>query len=51
MLRLGLPIFCGFDADPTGDALAQRLILLHPAVRRLRPPAKDWNDVLRLHLA
>lgn len=49
LLRLGLPIFCGFDADPTGDALAQRLILLHPAVRRLRPPAKDWNDALRLH--
>jgi Protein of unknown function (DUF3991)/Toprim-like len=47
-LRLGLPIFCGFDADPTGDAMAQRLIQLHPYVRRLRPPVKDWNDALRL---
>jgi hypothetical protein len=44
------PVFCGFDADPTGDAMAQRLILLHPFVRRLRPPAKDWNDALGLHV-
>jgi hypothetical protein len=48
LLRLGLPIFCGFDDDPTGDAMAQRMIHLHPSVRRLRPPAKDWNDGLRL---
>lgn len=48
LLPLGLPIFCGFDADPTGDAMAHRLILLHPSVRRLRPPLKDWNDDLRL---
>jgi hypothetical protein len=47
-LPLGLPIFCGFDADPTGDAMAQRMFLLHPSVRRLRPPLKDWNDALRL---
>jgi hypothetical protein len=46
--RLGLPIFCGFDADPTGDAMAQRMIQLYPAITRLRPPAKDWNDTLRL---
>jgi len=49
LLRLGLPVFCGFDADPTGEAMAQRLIQLHPSVRRLRPLAKDWNDALRLH--
>lgn len=48
LLPLGLPIFCGFDADPTGDAMAQRMCELHPSVRRLRPPAKDWNDGLRL---
>lgn len=48
LLHLGLPIFCGFDADPTGDAMAQRLIQIHPSIRRLRPPAKDWNDHLRL---
>lgn len=49
LLRLGLPTFCGFDDDPTGDAMAQRMIQLHPSVRRLRPPPKDWNDALRLH--
>lgn len=47
LLRLGLPVFCGFDADPTGDAMAQRMCELHPSVRRLRPPTKDWNDALR----
>jgi hypothetical protein len=46
LLRLGPPIFCGFDADPTGDAMAQRMSELHPSVRRLRPPTKDWNDAL-----
>lgn len=51
LLPQALPVFCGFDADPTGDAMARRLIKLHPSVRRLRPPTKDWNDVLRLHLA
>lgn len=50
LLSLGLPVFCGFDADPTGDAMAQHMIQLHPSVRRLRPPAKDWNDALRLQL-
>ena len=48
LLPLGLPVFCGFDADPTGDAMAQRMMALHPSLRRLRPPAKDWNDALRL---
>jgi hypothetical protein len=48
LLPLGLPLFCGFDNDPTGDAMAQRMIQLHPSVRRLRPFAKDWNDCLRL---
>jgi hypothetical protein len=39
-------IYCGFDADPTGDAMAQAMITLHPAVQRLRPSQHDWNDVL-----
>lgn len=46
--RQPLPIYCGFDADSTGEAMAQHLIHLHPSVVRLRPPAKDWNDCLRL---
>lgn len=49
LLHSALSVFCGFDADPTGDSMAQRLIQLHPSVRRLRPPVKDWNDALRLH--
>jgi len=40
-------VYCGFDADPTGDAMAAEMIALFPAVRRLRPPLHDWNDVLR----
>lgn len=39
-------VYCGFDADPTGEAMAQAMCDLHPAVQRLRPPAKDWNAVL-----
>jgi uncharacterized protein DUF3991/Toprim domain-containing protein len=46
LLAQGQPIFCGFDADPAGDAMAQRMSQLHPTVRRLRPAAKDWNDLL-----
>jgi hypothetical protein len=48
LLHATLPVFCGFDADPTGDAMAHRMIQLHPAIARLRPPAKDWNDALPL---
>ena len=40
-------IYCGFDADPTGDEMARAMIALHPRVQRLRPALKDWNDVLR----
>jgi hypothetical protein len=47
LIAQGLPIYCGFDADPTGDFMAQRMRALHPLVLRLRPPAKDWNDRLR----
>jgi len=49
LLQQPLPILCAFDADPTGDAMARRMIELHPSIRRLRPPAKDWNDCLRRH--
>ncbi len=43
----GHQICCGFDADSTGDAMAQAMISLYPTVKRLRPWPKDWNDVLR----
>ncbi len=39
-------IYCGFDADPTGDAMAQAMTMAHPAIKRLRPTHHDWNDVL-----
>jgi Protein of unknown function (DUF3991)/Toprim-like len=47
LMAQGLPIYCGFDADPTGDTMAQRMQDLHPSIRRLRPATKDWNDLLR----
>ena len=47
LLDQGCQIYCGFDADSTGDAMARAMIQLHPAVQRLRPSAHDWNDLLR----
>ena len=47
LLEQGCQVYCGFDADPTGDAMADAMIALHPSVRRLRPTEHDWNDVLR----
>jgi hypothetical protein len=49
-LSRGVPVYCGFDADSTGDAMAQQMIAAYPAVRRLRPAEHDWNDVLKHHL-
>jgi hypothetical protein len=46
-IRRGLPVFCGFDADSTGDAMANAMIARYPAITRLRPPRQDWNDLLR----
>jgi hypothetical protein len=43
----GFDLFCGFDADDTGDALAQKMIALHPTIQRLRPTHHDWNDQLK----
>ena len=41
-------IYCGFDADPTGDNMAAAMIALHPVIQRLRPSAHDWSDVLKV---
>jgi len=43
----GFLIYCGFDADDTGDRMAQSMIALHPSVKRLRPARHDWNDLLK----
>jgi hypothetical protein len=42
------PVYCGFDADAAGDQAASAMMALHPAIKRLRPPAHDWNEVLKL---
>jgi hypothetical protein len=42
----GRTLYCGFDRDDTGEAMAQAMIALHPSIQRLRPSRKDWNDVL-----
>jgi hypothetical protein len=47
LLEQGLPIYCGFDADPLGDQQAQVMMALHPKIPRLRPTHHDWNDVLQ----
>jgi len=43
----GCDIYCGFDADKTGDILADKMISLYPSVKRLRPPGHDWNQLLQ----
>lgn len=47
LIRPGVEIYCGYDADPTGDAIAQEMAAHHPEVKRLRPLQKDWNMVLK----
>ena len=47
LLSQGLSVYCGFDSDATGDAMAEQMIALHPSLRRLRPSQHDWNDVLK----
>ena len=47
----GLPILCGYDADPAGDLAAHTLRNRYPRLCRLRPlGAKDWNDLRRQSL-
>jgi len=46
LLARGYQVHCGFDADSPGDVAAAQMIALHPLVKRLRPPAHDWNDAL-----
>lgn len=44
-------VFCGFDADSTGEEMAQKMMALYPTIERLRPPRHDWNLVLNSRLA
>ena len=46
----GSTILLAFDADKAGDKLAEEVTALAPSsvkVKRDRPPAKDWNKVLK----
>ena len=47
LIDQGYSVYCGFDADPTGDHMADAMIALHPGIQRLRPSAHDWNDMLK----
>jgi hypothetical protein len=47
LLDRGYPLYCGFDNDDAGHAAASRMISRYPSIRRLIPPAHDWNDVLK----
>lgn len=47
LLQHGCPVYCGFDADPVGDRMAQAMMARYPKLKRLRPSAHDWNDLLK----
>jgi hypothetical protein len=47
LIAQGLEIYCGYDADPTGDTMAQIIQVRYPQIKRLRPAQKDWNDILK----
>lgn len=47
LISHSIEIYCGYDADPAGDAMAQAMQARHPKVKRLRPSRKDWNDLIR----
>lgn len=51
LLSQGLTVYCGFDSDATGDAMAAQMIALHPSLGRLRPSQHDWNDILKSRCA
>ena len=47
LIGQGQSVYCGFDADPVGENMAQAMIALHPTIQRLRPSQHDWNDALK----
>lgn len=50
LLDQGHQVYCGFDTDTTGEAMARAMIALYPSIQRLAPPRHDWNDALRSYL-
>jgi len=47
LMARGFHIYCGFDNDEAGERASRQMITRHPSIKRLRPPAHDWNDALR----
>lgn len=47
LLQQDCRLWCGFDLDPTGQAMARAMIAFHSSIQLLSPPLHDWNDVLR----
>jgi len=46
LLARGYDIHCGFDDDKPGNEASRQMIARHPSIKRLRPPAHDWNEAL-----
>lgn len=46
LLARGYEIYCGFDDDEPGNAASRQMTTRHPSIKRLQPPAHDWNDAL-----
>lgn len=47
IIEKGTRVYCGFDADETGERMARAMAGFHPSVIRLPPPRHDWNDLLK----
>jgi len=47
LIARGYHIYCGFDDDQPGNSASRQMIRQNPAIKRLRPPAHDWNDALK----
>ena len=50
VINKGYRVYCGFDADETGDYFAARMMKRYPSVKRIRPEFKDWTEVLQMKL-
>lgn len=46
LIEMSQPVYCGFDSDPTGDAMVHAMSKLYPTIKRLRPEKHDWNCIL-----
>lgn len=46
LLARGYEIYCGFDDDEPGNKASRQMTTRHPSIKRLQPPAHDWNDAL-----